>query len=141
MPIEQTLAIVKPEIVKRNMIGQVLAAIEKSNLKVVAAKMIHMGKVQAGQFYEVHKGRPFYNNLVSFMSSGPVLVMVLEGENAISYYREVMGATNPEDAYPRTIRAEFGESIDHNAVHGSDAPETAQREIAFFFEPEEIFPR
>ena len=141
MPIEQTLAIIKPEIVKANMIGQVLAAIEKSNLKIVAAKMTHMGKVQASEFYDIHKGKPFFNNLVDFMSSGPVLVMVLEGDNAISYYREVMGATNPEEASPHSLRADFAESIDHNAVHGSDAPETAEREIAFFFEPEEIFSR
>ncbi len=139
MAIEQTLAIVKPDAVKRMRIGKILAVMEDRGLKIIAAKMIHLGKVQAGEFYEIHKERPFYSELVEFMSSGPILVMVLEGDDAVSYYREVMGATNPELAAPHTIRADFAESISHNAVHGSDSLENAKREIAFFFGPEEIF--
>lgn len=135
---EQTLSIIKPDAVKKNNIGNILARLEKSGLKVVAAKMLQLSKSQAEEFYAIHRARPFYNDLVNFISSAPVLVSVLEGENAVAKNREVMGATNPKDAAPGTIRADFAESIDHNAVHGSDAPETARVEIAFFFKPEEI---
>lgn len=141
MAIERTLSIVKPDAVSKNLIGPVLTLLEKAGLKVVAARMMHLSKTQAEAFYDVHRGRPFYDGLVKFMSSGPVLVQVLEGENAILKNREVMGATNPKDAAPGTIRAEFAASIDENVVHGSDAPETAKTEIAFFFKPEEIFSR
>lgn len=138
MTVERTLSIIKPDAVAKNAIGQIIARFEKSGLRVAGAKMLHLSKHQAEQFYAVHKERPFFNALVSFMSSGPVFVQVLEGENAIAKNREIMGATNPKDAAPGTIRADFAESIDHNAVHGSDAPETAQQEVAFFFKPEEI---
>ncbi len=116
-----------------------LAALKKVDLRIVAAKMMHLTKAQAEQFYAVHKERPFYSALVKFMSSGPILIQILEGEKAIARNREIMGATNPKDAAPGTIRADFADSIDHNAVHGSDAPDTAKQEIAFFFNPEEIF--
>lgn len=138
MPIERTLSIIKPDAVAKHAIGNIISRFEKGGLRVAAAKMLHMTKAQAEQFYAVHKERPFFAGLVSFMSSGPVLVQVLEGDNAIAKNREIMGATNPKDAAPGTIRADFAESIDHNAVHGSDAAETAQQEIAFFFKPEEI---
>lgn len=138
---EQTLSIIKPDAVQKNLIGEILMRFEKSGLKVVASKMLHMSKEQGQKFYAVHSERPFYNNLVTFISSGPVLVAVLEGEDAIKRNRDIMGATNPEEAAPGTIRADFAESIDQNAVHGSDAPETARMEIAFFFRPEEIFSR
>jgi len=141
MAIERTLSIVKPDAVSKNVIGPVLTLLEKAGLKVVAARMMHLSKAQAEDFYNVHRGRPFFDGLVKFMSSGPVLVQVLEGENAILKNREVMGATNPKDAAPGTIRAEFAASIDENVVHGSDAPETAKMEIEFFFKPEEIFSR
>jgi nucleoside-diphosphate kinase len=141
MAIERTLSIIKPDAVAKNVIGQVIARFEKANLKVVAAKMMHLTKDQAESFYEVHKARPFFNDLVKFMISGPVLVQVLEGENAILTNREVMGATNPKDAAPGTIRADFANSIDENAVHGSDAPDTAAREIQFFFKDNEICER
>lgn len=138
MPIERTLSIIKPDAVAKNVIGQIITRFEKGGLRVAAAKMMHLSKTQAEQFYAVHKERPFFSALVNFMSSGPVLVQVLEGENAIAKNREIMGATNPKDAAPGTVRADFADSIDHNAVHGSDAPETAKQEIAFFFQPEEI---
>lgn len=138
---EQTLSILKPDSVRKNIMGQIMARLEKAGLKVVAAKMIHLSKAQGEEFYAVHSARPFYGDLVSFISSGPVLVMVLEGENAIAKNREVMGATNPAHAAPETIRADFAESIDQNAVHGSDAPETAAVEINFFFKPSEIYSR
>lgn len=138
MPIERTLSIVKPDAVSKNVIGEIIARFEKGGLRVAAAKMMRLSKTQAEQFYAVHKERPFFPALVSFMSSGPVLVQVLEGENAIAMNRQIMGATNPKDAAPGTVRADFADSIDHNAVHGSDAPETAKQEIAFFFKPEEI---
>ena len=138
MPIERTLSIIKPDAVSKNVIGEVISRFEKGGLRVAAAKMMHLTKAQAEEFYGVHKERPFFPALVSFMSSGPVLVQVLEGENAIALNRQIMGATNPKDAAAGTIRADFADSIDHNAVHGSDAPETAQQEIAFFFKPEEI---
>ncbi len=139
MPIERTLSIIKPDAVAKNIIGEVISRFEKGGLRIVAAKMMHLTKAQAEQFYAVHKERPFYSALVKFMSSGPILIQILEGEKAIARNREIMGATNPKDAAPGTIRADFADSIDHNTVHGSDAPDTAKQEIAFFFNPEEIF--
>ena len=133
MAFERTLSIIKPDAVAKNVIGEIYNRFEKAGLRLVAAKMLHLSREQAGAFYEVHKERPFYNDLVDFMTSGPVVVQTLEGENAISKNREVMGATNPKEAAPGTIRSDFASSIDENAVHGSDAPETAVREIAFFF--------
>lgn len=141
MPIERTFSIVKPDAVAKNVIGEIYARFEKAGLQIVAAKMLHMSREQAEKFYAVHKERPFYNDLVNYMTTGPVMVQVLEGENAIARNREVMGATNPADAAPGTIRADFGESIEANAVHGSDGPDTAKSEIAFFFKSEEICPR
>lgn len=141
MAVERTLSIVKPDAVAKNVVGEVMARFEKAGLKVVAARMMHLSKEQAQAFYEVHKERPFFNDLVTFMISGPVLVQVLEGENAIMLNRDIMGATDPKKAAPGTIRADFAESIDENAVHGSDAPETAAREIAFFFKDNEICSR
>ncbi len=138
MSVERTLSIIKPDAVAKHYIGQINSRFEKAGLSIVAAKMIRLSKKQAEEFYAIHKERPFFNGLVSFMSSGPVLVQVLEGTNAIVINREVMGATNPKDAAPGTVRADFAASIDHNAVHGSDAAETASHEIAFFFKPEEI---
>ncbi|MCX7125328.1 MAG: nucleoside-diphosphate kinase [Gammaproteobacteria bacterium] len=138
MSIEQTLSIIKPDAVAKNVIGKIISRFEDANLKVVAAKMMHLTRAQAESFYAVHKERPFFNALVGFMIQGPVLVQVLKGENAILKNRDIMGATNPKEAQPGTIRADFAESIDANAVHGSDAPETASQEIAFFFKPEEI---
>jgi nucleoside-diphosphate kinase len=138
MTVEKTLSIIKPDAVAKNAIGEIISRFEKAGLRVAAAKMVRLSKAQAEQFYAVHKERPFFGGLVAFMSSGPVLVQVLEGENAIAKNRQVMGATNPKDAAPGTVRADFADSIDHNAVHGSDAPETAQQEISFFFKPEEI---
>jgi nucleoside-diphosphate kinase len=141
MAIERTLSIVKPDGVKKNVIGDVYHRFEKSGLRIVAAKMLRLSDEQARAFYAVHKERPFYNDLVKFMTSGPVMVQVLEGENAILKNREVMGATNPKEAKPGTIRADLASSIDENVVHGSDAAETAQHEIAFFFKPEELCER
>jgi len=141
MAIERTISIIKPDAVAKNVIGEIYARFEKAGLKIVAAKMLHLSKEQAEGFYAVHKERPFFKDLVSFMTSGPVMVQVLEGENAIAKNREVMGATNPKDAAPGTIRADFAVSIDENAVHGSDGPDTAKAEIAYFFKPEEICPR
>lgn len=141
MAIERTFSIVKPDAVAKNVIGEIYSRFEKAGLRIVAAKMVHLTKEQAGEFYAVHKERPFYGELVDFMTSGPVMVQVLEGENAILKNREVMGATNPKDAAPGTIRADFAQTVDENAVHGSDAPETAAQEIAFFFKPEEICAR
>jgi nucleoside-diphosphate kinase len=135
---EKTLSIIKPDAVAKNLIGQINHRFEQAGLKIVAARMMHLTRQQAQTFYAVHKTRPFYHTLVEFMSSGPVMVQVLEGENAIAHHREIMGATNPAEANPGTIRADFAESIDRNAVHGSDAPETAREEIAFFFRPEDI---
>lgn len=140
MAIERTFSIIKPDAVAKNVIGKIYSRFEEAGLKIVAAKMLHLTREQAGEFYAVHKERPFYNDLVDFMTSGPVLVQVLEGENAIAKNREVMGATNPKDAAPGTIRADFAQTVDENAVHGSDAPETAAVEIAFFF-PEGVCPR
>lgn len=141
MPAERTLSIIKPDGVAKNVIGEVYSRFEKAGLKIVAAKMMQLSERQAQEFYAVHKERPFYKDLVSFMISGPVMVQVLEGENAIAKNREVMGATNPKDAAPGTIRADFANTVDENVVHGSDAPETAKNEIAFFFEDNEICPR
>jgi len=139
MPIERTLSIIKPDAVAKNLIGEINRRFEKTGLRIAAAKMVHLSQRQAEAFYDIHKERPFFVSLVKFMSSGPVLVQVLEGDNAIALNRQVMGATNPKEAAAGTIRADFADSIDHNAVHGSDAPETAKQEISFFFKPEEIF--
>ncbi|MFT6408977.1 MAG: nucleoside-diphosphate kinase [Arenicella sp.] len=133
MAIERTLSIIKPDAVAKNVIGEIYSRFEKAGLQVVASRMMHLSDEQAGEFYAVHKERPFYADLVSFMTSGPVQVTALEGENAIAAHRDVMGATNPADAAPGTIRADFASSIDENACHGSDAPETAAQEIEFFF--------
>jgi len=141
MAVERTLSIIKPDAVAKNVIGEIYTRFEKGGLRIIAAKMLHLTKEQAGEFYAVHKERPFYNDLVEFMTSGPVMVQVLEGENAIARNREIMGATNPAEAAPGTIRADFATTVDENAVHGSDAPETAKAEIAFFFKEEEICPR
>jgi len=138
MATERTLSIIKPDATKRNVTGKIIDKFETAGLRVVAQKRIQLSEQQAGEFYAVHKERPFYGDLVSFMASGPVVVQVLEGEDAIAKNREVMGATNPAEAAPGTIRAEFAESIDANSVHGSDAPETAKEEIAFFFNDAEI---
>jgi nucleoside-diphosphate kinase len=138
---ERTLSIIKPDAVANNQIGPVMQMLEQAGLRVIAAKMMHMTKEQAEGFYAVHKARPFFNDLVMFMTSGPSLVMVLEGDNAILLNREVMGATDPKKAAPGTIRANFGTSIEANVVHGSDAPETAKFEIGHFFKPNEIYPR
>lgn len=141
MAIERTLSIIKPDAVAKNAIGAILQRFETAGLKVIAAKMMHLSAREAAEFYAVHKERPFFNALVNFMCSGPVMVQVLEGENAILKNRELMGATNPAQAAPGTIRADFAESIDANAVHGSDAPETAAQEIAFFFAVNELHSR
>ena len=141
MAVERTISIIKPDAVGKNVSGEIYSRFEKAGLKVIAAKMMHLSQEKAGAFYEVHKERPFYNDLVSFMTSGPVMVQVLEGEGAIAKNREVMGATNPAEADAGTIRADFAASIDENAVHGSDAPETAAVEIAFFFDENELCPR
>ena len=138
MSTEKTLSIIKPDAVAKHLIGEINRRFEKAGLSIVAAKMQHLTKKQAQDFYAIHKDRPFYNALVNFMSSGPVMLQVLEGENAIAKNRQVMGATNPKEAAAGTIRADFADSIDHNAVHGSDAPETAKEEVAFFFKPDEI---
>jgi len=133
MALERTFSIVKPDATRRNLTGKINAKFEEAGLRIVAQKRIHMTKAQAGKFYEVHAERPFYDELCEFMSSEPVVVQVLEGEDAIAKNREIMGATNPADAAPGTIRAEFAESVGENSVHGSDAPETAAVEIAYFF--------
>ncbi len=141
MAIERTLSIIKPDAVAKNVIGKIYTHFEEAGLKIIAARMMHLDRQQAEGFYAVHKERPFFNDLVDFMISGPVMVQVLEGENAIAKHREVMGATNPDDAAPGTIRASFANSIDENACHGSDAVETAAVEIAYFFTSEQICPR
>lgn len=138
---ERTLSIIKPDAVANNNIGQIIARFESKGLKVVAAKMMQLTREQAEGFYEVHKERPFFNDLVKFMISGPVFVQVLEGNNAIAMNRDIMGATNPKDAAPGTIRADFAKTIDENAVHGSDAADTAAREIRYFFKDNEICER
>lgn len=141
MSIERTLSIIKPDAVGKNVIGEIYSRFEKAGLKIVAAKMAQLSDERAGDFYAVHKERPFYGDLVGFMTSGPVMISVLEGENAIAVHRDVMGATNPKEAAAGTIRADFADSIDENACHGSDAAETAKEEIAFFFSDEEVCPR
>jgi nucleoside-diphosphate kinase len=141
MPIERTLSIVKPDGVGRNLIGEVLNRFEKAGLKVIAARMMHLSQKEAEGFYAVHRERPFFKDLVKFMTSGPVLVQVLEGEGAIAKNREVMGATDPKKAAKGTIRADLASSIDENVVHGSDATDTAAREIAYFFREIEVCPR
>lgn len=141
MSIERTLSIVKPDAVAKNVIGEIYSRFEKAGLKIVAAKMKQLSPEDAQRFYAVHEGKPFYNDLVAFMTSGPVMIQVLEGENAIALNRELMGATNPQDAAPGTIRADFAQSIDANAVHGSDAPETAAYEIGVFFTEDEVTSR
>jgi len=141
MAVERTLSIIKPDAVAKNVIGEILTRFEKAGLTVVAAKMIKLDDEKAGGFYAEHKERPFFKDLVGFMTSGPVVVQVLEGENAIAANRELMGATNPKEAAAGTIRADFAESIDANAVHGSDSAESAAREIAYFFSAEEICAR
>jgi nucleoside-diphosphate kinase len=133
MALERTLSIIKPDAVKKNVIGQILARFEAAGLRIVAARMMHLSRAEAEGFYAVHRDRPFFRDLVEFMTSGPVLVQVLEGEDAIAKNRELMGATDPKKAAKGTIRADFADSIDANAVHGSDGPETACKEIAFFF--------
>jgi nucleoside-diphosphate kinase len=141
MAVERTLSIIKPDAVAANVIGEIYSRFERAGLHIVAAKMLHLSQSQAGGFYAVHRERPFFKDLVQFMTSGPVMVQVLEGEGAIAKNREVMGATNPKDAAPGTIRADFARTIEENAVHGSDAADTAQIEIAYFFTPAEIHRR
>jgi nucleoside-diphosphate kinase len=136
--IERTLSIIKPDAVAKDVIGEIYSRFERAGLKVVAARMKQLSRADAEEFYAVHRERPFFNDLVEFMTSGPVMIQVLEGENAIAMNRELMGATNPQEAAPGTIRADFAQSIDANAVHGSDAPETAAVEIACFFTEDDI---
>ena len=139
--LEQTLSIIKPDAVGQNMIGNIIEYFEREGLSVIAAKMLHLSDAQAKEFYMVHKDRPFFQELVEFMTSGPVLVMILQGDGAVARNREIMGATDPAKAAPGTIRADFATSIDRNAVHGSDSVKTAKSEIEFFFKSNEIFPR
>ncbi len=141
MALERTLSIIKPDAVARNVIGEIYARFEKAGLKVIAARMVHLSRKDAEGFYAVHKGRPFFNDLVAFMSTGPVMIQVLEGDNAILRNRDLMGATDPKKAAKGTIRADFAQSIDANAVHGSDAPETATTEIAYFFPQSQVYSR
>jgi len=141
MPLERTLSIIKPDAVKKNVIGQILGRFEKAGLRVIAARMMHLSRAEAEGFYAVHRSRPFFKDLVEFMISGPVLVQVLEGENAIAKNRELMGATDPKKADKGTIRADFADSIDANAVHGSDSAENARTEVAYFFPACEVFGR
>ena len=141
MAVERTLSIVKPDAVAKNVIGEIYSRFEGGGLQIIAAKMKHLSRAEAENFYAVHRERPFFNDLVAFMTSGPVMIQVLEGDDAIARNRELMGATNPKEAAPGTIRADFAQSIDANAVHGSDAPETAQVEIACFFSDDELCPR
>ncbi len=141
MAVERTLSIIKPDAVAKNVIGQIYSRFEKAGLRVIAAQMMHLSRAQAEGFYAVHAQRPFYKDLVDFMISGPVMVQVLQGENAIAKNRELMGATDPKKADPGTIRADFADSIDANAVHGSDGPDTAAQEIAYFFPSMGVFGR
>ena len=141
MQVERTLSIIKPDAVAKNVSGEIYSRFEQAGLKIVAAKMKQLSRADAEEFYAVHAERPFFNDLVGFMTSGPVMIQVLEGENAIALNRELMGATNPQEAAPGTIRADFAQSIDANAVHGSDAPETAAVEIACFFDDSDITSR
>jgi nucleoside-diphosphate kinase len=138
---ERTLSIIKPDAVAKDVIGEIYTRFEQAGLKIIAARMKHLSRAEAEQFYDVHRERPFFGDLVEFMTSGPVMIQVLEGENAIMRNRELMGATNPEEAAPGTIRADFARSIDANAVHGSDGPETAKAEIACFFSANDIYSR
>lgn len=141
MAVERTLSIIKPDAVAKNVTGEIVSRFEKSGLRVVASKMKQLSQAEAEGFYAEHKERPFYNDLKAFMTSGPVVVSVLEGENAVASHRELMGATNPKEAAEGTIRADFAQSIDENAVHGSDSTTSAEREIAYFFAAEEVCPR
>ncbi len=141
MSVERTISIIKPDAVSKNVIGEIYTRFEKAGLRIVAAKMMQLSRDKAEGFYAVHKERPFFNDLVDFMTSGPVMVQVLEGEGAINKNREVMGATNPAEAAAGTIRADFASTIDENAVHGSDGPDTAKSEIAYFFSNEELCER
>ncbi len=141
MAVERTLSIIKPDAIAKNVIGEIYSRFEKGGLKIIAAKMLHLTREQAEGFYAIHKERPFFGELVDFMLSGPVMAQVLEGENAITVHRGIMGATNPKDAEAGTIRADFAETVDENAVHGSDGLDTAKTEIAFFFTDLEICPR
>ncbi len=141
MSVERTLSIVKPDAVAKNVIGEIYSRFEKAGLKIIAAKMKHLSRADAEGFYAVHRERPFFNELVEFMISGPVMVQVLEGEDAIAKNRELMGATDPSKAAPGTIRADFAKTVDENAVHGSDGPDTARQEIAYFFSDIELCPR
>ena len=140
MAVERTISIIKPDAVAKNVIGDIYNRFEKAGLRIVAARMLHLSREQAGEFYAVHKERPFYGDLVDFMTSGPVMVQILEGEDAIAKNRELMGATNPQEAAPGTIRADHAKTVDENAVHGSDGPDTAAVEMAFFF-PEGVCER
>ena len=141
MAVERTLSIIKPDAVGKNVIGQIMTRFEKAGLQIIAAKLVQLSDQTAGGFYAEHKARPFYKDLVSFMTSGPVLVQVLEGENAVALNRELMGATNPKEAAPGTIRADFAQTIDANAVHGSDSTTSAAREIAYFFASSDVCSR
>ena len=141
MSVEQTLSIIKPDGVEKNLIGEIYSRFEKAGLQIVAARMMHLSQDQAEGFYAVHSERPFYSDLVKYMRSGPVMVSALEGESAIARHREIMGATNPADADPGTIRKDFAASIEENVVHGSDGPDTAAQEIAFFFGDDGVCPR
>lgn len=141
MASERTLSIIKPDAVAKNVIGEIYRRFESGGLHIVAAKMLQLRREQAEDFYAVHRERPFFRDLVQFMTSGPVLVQVLEGEQAVARHRQLMGATNPKDAAPGTIRADFADTVDENAVHGSDGPDTAKAEIAFFFREDEICAR
>ena len=138
---ERTLSIIKPDAVAKNVIGEIYSRFEGAGFKIVAAKMLQLDEIMAGGFYAVHQDRPFFKDLISFMTSGPVMVQVLEGENAVAKHREIMGATNPKEAAPGTIRADFAESLDENAVHGSDSIENAAIEIAYFFGEDGVCPR
>jgi nucleoside-diphosphate kinase len=138
---ERTLSIIKPDAVAKNVIGEIYSRFENAGFKIIAAKMIHLDEIMAGGFYAIHQERPFFNDLISFMTSGPVMVQVLEGENAVAKHREIMGATNPQEAASGTIRADFAESLDENAVHGSDSIENAAVEIAYFFGEDGVCPR
>ncbi|MDC9597142.1 nucleoside-diphosphate kinase [Xenorhabdus anantnagensis] len=141
MTIERTFSIIKPNAVKKDVIGSIYARFESAGFKIIAAKMLHLTREQAEGFYAEHKGRPFFDGLVEFMTSGPIMVQVLEGENAVQRHRDLMGATNPDNALAGTLRADYADSFTENAVHGSDSVESASREIAYFFSDDEVFPR
>ena len=141
MSTERTISIIKPDGVQKNIIGEIYRRFESAGLQIVAARMLHLTREQAGEFYAVHRERPFYSDLIEYMTSGPVMVQVLEGDDAVAKNREIMGATDPSKADPGTIRADFATSIEENVVHGSDGPETARQEIGFFFSDDQICPR